>query len=123
MSEVVTTLAGLKRSYRNKIVFSSSEPASQSKLRCRISLPDHETDWVVMMRKPGKNLGTRIAFVIMNPMIIFKLWNLSRQVSLSRSLYRDMPTIVPLLVTCKLTAPLHAIMDCYFPLLEMEHLP
>ena len=31
MSEVGTTLVGLNRSYRSKIVFSSSEPASQSK--------------------------------------------------------------------------------------------
>ena len=33
MSEVGTTLVGLNRSYRSKIVFSSSEPASQSKLK------------------------------------------------------------------------------------------
>ena len=40
-----------------------------------------------------------------------------------RSLYGYMSTIVSILSTCKLTVPLHPIMDCYFPLLEMEHLP
>ena len=123
MSEVGTTLVGLIGHTGVKWFSLLLNLPRSLHLRYRMSSPDHQTKRVVLVGKLGKNLGMRIALVTMNPMIIFKRWKLSRQVSLSRSLYRDMPTIISLLETYKLAAPLHSIMDCYFFLLEIEHLP
>ena len=118
-----TTLVGLNRSYRNELVFSSSEPASQSKPKMQNVIAGSSGQPGSIDEEIGEEL--RHENCISENELYDNIQTVGVEPSsvMLRSLYRGMPTIVSLLVTCKLTAPLHSIMDCYFPLLEMEHTP
>ena len=121
MSEADTTLVGVNRAYRNEMVFSSSEPAPQSKPKMqnviarssdRLGSTDEET---------GEEFRHENCISDNESHDNIQTMEIESTSTMSRSLYRDIPTIVSILATYKLTAPLHSIMDCYFPPLEMEH--
>ena len=123
MSEADTTLAGLNRSYRNELVFSSSEPAPQSKPKMHNVIARSSDRPGSIDEEIGEELGYEDCISDNESHDNIQTMEIESTSTMSRSLYRDIPTIVSLPVTCKLTAPLRSIIHCYFSLLEMEHLP
>ena len=123
MSEAGSTLVGLNRSYRNKMVFSSPESTSQSKpkmqnviarLSDRLGSNDEET---------GGELRHEDCISDDKSYDNIQTMEIESTSLMSRSLHRDIPTIVSLLANCKLTVPFHSIAGYYFSFLEMDHLP
>ena len=106
-----------------KWFFSFSEPASQSKPKMQNVIAGSSDRLGSIDEETGDELRYRNCSGDYEPHDNIQTMEIESTSVMSRWLYRDMLTIVPLLVNCKSTAPLHAIMDCYFFLLEMEHLP
>ena len=118
-----TALVGLNRSYRNKIVFSSSEPASHSKPKTQNLITRSSDRLGSIAGEIGEELRYENCIGDNEPYDNIQTMEIESKSVMSRSLYRNLPTIVSILATCKLTVPLHPIMDCYFSFLEMEHQP
>ena len=123
MSEVGTTLVGLNMSYRNKMVFSSSEPAPHSKPKMQNVITGSSDRLGSTDEETGEEFRHENCISDNESHDNIQTMEIESTSTMSRSLYRDIPTIVSLPVTCKLTAPLRSIIHCYFSLLEMEHLP
>ena len=123
MSEVGTTLVELNRSYRNKMVFSFFEPASQFNPKIQNLITGSSDRPGSIDEETGEELRYKDCIGDNESYDNIQIMDIGSASVMSRSLYRDMPTIVSILATCKLTAPLHSIMDCYFSPLETEHQP
>ena len=105
------------------MVFSSSEPSLQSKPKMQNLISGLLDPPGSIDEETGEELMFEDYISENEPYDDIQTMEIESTSALSRSPYRDIPTIVSPLATCELTAPLHSIMDCYSSLLEMEHLP
>ena len=101
----------------------SSEPASQSKPKIQNLIAGSSDRPGSVSEETGEELGYEDCIGDNEPHENVQTIEIELISVMLRPLYRDMPTIVSLLATCKLIAPLRSKMGRYFPLMELEHLP
>ena len=105
------------------MVFSSYEPSSQSKPKMQNLISGLLDPPSSIDEEIGEELRYEDYISENEPYDDIQTMEIESTSTMSLSLYRDIPTMVSLLATCKLIAFLPSIMDCYFSLLEMGHTP
>ena len=99
MSEAGTTLVELNKSYRSTMVFSSSEPASQSKSKMQNVITGSSDRLGSTDEKTGEELRHENCIGDNEFYDSIQTMEIESTSVMSRSLYRGMPTMVSLLVT------------------------
>ena len=116
-------MVGLNRSYRNKMVFSSSEPASRSKPKTHNLIAGSSDPLGGIDEETAEELRYEDCISDNESYDSNHVMDIEPTNVLLRSLCEGVPTTVFQIVTCHMIVPFHSTADYYPPLLAVEHLP